>query len=115
MYQPDKQESLEILRHANRYPRLYKTVKDNFNKKTRIYVKDLSVDIAVLEEKKIKIRKDRIVMDWSTYLLEDNEYFKKVEVSKNNASFVYRTLRDLRTLDTRRRKTRKRRKRRSRN
>ena len=115
MYQPDKQESLEILRHANRYPRLYKTVKDNFNKKTKILVKDLSVDRAVLEEKKIKIRKDRIVMDWSTYLLEDNKYFKKIEVSKNNASFVYRTLRDLRTLDTRRRKTRKRRKRRSRN
>ena len=51
MYQPDKQESLVILRHANRYPRLYK-IKDSFNKKTKILVKDLSVDRAVLEEKK---------------------------------------------------------------
>lgn len=114
MYQPNKHESLEILRHASRYPRLYKTVKDNFNKQIKILVKDLSVDRGVLEENKIKVRKDRIVMDWGTHL-ENNECFRKVEVSKNNASFVYRTLRDLRTQDARRRKNRKRRKRRSRN
>ena len=53
-------------------------------------------------------------MDWSTYL-DNNKCFRKVEVSKNNASFVYRTLRDLQTQDARRRKNRKRRKRQSRN
>ena len=42
------------------------TVKDNFYQKTKILVKDLSVDRADLEEKN-KSKKGSIVMDWSTY------------------------------------------------
>ena len=95
---------------------LYEVIKDKLYKRKVLQGKiDLSDPKMKLDTIRCKVRKGVVVMGWNECLNDeiDRKYFTKLEVSKNNASFVYRTLRDLKTQDARRRKNQKRRKRRT--